>query len=109
MEITRFEFVTSTKQGVILMARDEPMLVQALIPSDVIDDYFKLTDATNSQRQTLILANLDALGRIATGKYARQESNLRAPPGVHVAYVRISLFDIESSGETIIRAGVDAG
>ena len=106
MELTPFEFVTSTTEGVILLARDEPMLVQALIPSDAIDAYFGLSEPSNRDRQNLIIANLPAFSRIATGKYDRQESNLRAPPGVHVAYLRISLFDIQSSGEDIKRAGV---
>ncbi len=98
MALSPFEFTTSTKEGVTLLARDEPMVVHAQIPADVLNDYFKLTgESTNHQRQKLVLANLDALGRIAAGKYARGELKYRDGQGMTVAMVRLSLFDLECS------------
>ncbi|HYP58245.1 MAG TPA: hypothetical protein VEQ35_08170 [Beijerinckia sp.] len=101
MELTPFEFVTSTKEGVTLLARDEPMFVQAFIPAEAIDDYFKLKDASQRERQALILSKLEAFGRIAAGKYSRGELHFRDVPGAVIALVRVSLFDIESSGYSL--------
>jgi hypothetical protein len=98
MALGPFEFATSTKEGVTLLARDEPMVVHAQIPTDVLNDYFKLTgDGTNHQRQKLVIDNLDAFGRIAAGKYERGEIKYRDGQGTTVAMVRLSLFDLECS------------
>ncbi|WP_020173607.1 hypothetical protein [Methyloferula stellata] len=98
MALGPFEFATSTKEGVTLLARDEPMVVHAQIPTDVLNDYFKLTgDGTNHQRQKLVIDNLDAFGKIAAGKYERGELKYRDGQGTTVAMVRLSLFDLECS------------
>jgi hypothetical protein len=97
MALGPFEFATSTKEGVTLLARDEPMVVHAQIPADVLNDYFKLSDGSNPERQKLVLANLDALGKVAAGKYERGELKYRDGQGAMVAMVRISLFDLECS------------
>jgi len=97
MALGPFEFVTSTKEGVTLLARDEPMVVHAQIPADVLNDYFKLPEGTNPERQKLVIANIDALGKIAAGKYERGEIKYRDGQGTTVAMVRISLFDLECS------------
>lgn len=98
MAIGPFEFATSTKEGVTLLARDEPMVVHAQIPADVLNDYFKLTgEGSNHERQKLALLNLAALGKIAAGKYERGELKYRDGQGTAVAMVRLSLFDLECS------------
>ncbi len=98
MALGPFEFVTSTKEGVTLLARDEPMVVHAQIPTDVLNDYFKLTgEGSNHERQKLVIANIEALGKIAAGKYERGELKYRDGQGTTVAMVRLSLFDLECS------------
>jgi len=97
MALGPFEFVTSTKEGITLLARDEPMVVHAQITADVLDAYFKLAEGSNHARQKLALANLDALGRIAAGKYERGEIKYRDGQGTTVAMIRLSLFDLECS------------
>jgi hypothetical protein len=97
MALGHFEFVTSTKEGVTLLARDEPMVVHAQITADVLDDYFKLKEGSHHERQKLVLANLEAFGRIAAGKYERGEIKYRDGQGTTVAMVRLSLFDLECS------------
>ncbi len=97
MALGHFEFVTSTKEGVTLLARDEPMVVHAQITAEVLDDYFKLKEGSNHERQKLVIANLEAFGRIAAGKYQRGEIKYRDGQGTAVAMVRLSLFDLECS------------
>ncbi len=98
MALGPFEFATSTKEGVTLLARDEPMVVHAQIPTDVLNDYFKLSgDAPNHQRQKLVIANLGAFGKIAAGKYERGELKYRDGQGTTVAMLRLSLYDLQCS------------
>jgi len=97
MALGPFEFVTSTKEGVTLLARDEPMVVHAQITAEVLNEYFKLPEGTNPERQKLVIANMDALGKIAAGKYERGEIKYRDGQGTTVAMIRISLFDLECS------------
>lgn len=98
MALTLFEYVTSNSDGVMLIARDEPMMVEALIPKDAIDAYFDLQNASAHDRQTIVLAHLTGLGRIAAGKYERGELNYRDVAGLLVAYIRVSLFDMQACG-----------
>ncbi len=98
MTLSTFEYVTSNSDGVMLMARDEPMLVQAVIPKDVIDAYYQLKDASSHDRQTIVLANLERFGRIAAGKYERGELNYLDVADVRIAHIRISLFDLSVAG-----------
>ncbi len=98
MALSPFEYVTSNSDGVMLMARDEPMLVQAFIPKDAIDAYFDLQNASPHDRQTIVLANLESFGRIAAGKYERGELNYHDVADLRIAHVRISLFDLSSCG-----------
>ncbi|QXX75581.1 hypothetical protein [Methylovirgula sp. HY1] len=98
MALTSFEYVTSNSDGVMLMARDEPMMVEASIPKDAIDAYFDLQDASAYDRQTIVLANLAAFGRIAAGKYERGELNYHDVAGLRVAQIRVSLFDMQAGG-----------
>lgn len=98
MALTAFEYVTSNGDGVLLIARDEPILAQAFIPKDVIDAYFKLNEPSPHDRQALVLANLAAFDKIAAGKYHRGELNYQDVAGLRIANVRISLFDLSSSG-----------
>lgn len=98
MALTPFEYVTSNSDGVMLMARDEPMMVEASIPKDAIDVYFDLHDASAHARQTIVLANLAGFGRIAAGKYERGELNYHDVAGLRVAQIRVSLFDMQAGG-----------
>lgn len=98
MALTTFEYVTSNADGVLLMARDEPMLVQAIIRPEAIDGFFDLKDATPHDRQTLVLTNLEAFSRIAAGKYERGELNYTDVADLRVAMVRVSLFDLKATG-----------
>ncbi|MGO9135511.1 MAG: hypothetical protein ACLP8A_15890 [Methylovirgula sp.] len=98
MALTPFEYVTSNSDGVMLMARDEPMLVQATIPTDAIDGFFDLRNASPFDRQTVVLANLENIGRIAAGKYERGELNYLDVADLRVANIRVSLFDLKASG-----------
>ncbi len=106
MALSAFEYVTSKGDGVMLMARDEPMLVEAFIPDDAIDAYFGLQNASLHDRQTIVLAHLESFGRIAAGKYHRGELNYRDVAGMRVALVRISLFDMSSCGMHLGTANV---
>ncbi|MGB8277211.1 MAG: hypothetical protein WCF20_04645 [Methylovirgula sp.] len=98
MALTAFEYVTSNGDGVLLIARDEPILAQAFIPKDEIDAYFKLNEASPHDRQALVLANLATFDKIAAGKYHGGELNYRDVAGLRIANIRISLFDLSSSG-----------
>ncbi len=98
MALTLFEYVTSNNDGVMLMARDEPLLVEALIQKDAIDGHFDLREASTHDRQTVVLAHLETFGRIAAGKYERGELNYHDLAGLRVAHIRVSLFDIKASG-----------
>ena len=98
MALTLFEYVTSNSDGVMLMARDEPMMVEASIPKDAIDAYFDLRDASTHDRQKIVLANLTGFGRIAAGKYERGELTYHDVAGLRVAQIRVSLFDMQAGG-----------
>jgi hypothetical protein len=81
------------------------MVVHAQITAEVLDDYFRIKDGSPVERQKRVLANLDALGRIAAGKYERGELKYRDGQGMTVAMVRLSLFDLECS--THLTRGAD--
>lgn len=98
MALSPFEYVTSNSDGVMLMARDEPMLVQAVIPKDAIDAFYDLKEASSYDRQTIVLANLESFGRIAAGKYERGELNYIDVADLRIAHIRVSLFDLKACG-----------
>lgn len=98
MALTMFEYVTSNGDGVMLMARDEPMVVQAIISPEAIDAFFDLPNASAPDRQRLVLSNLHIFGRIAAGKYERGELHYRDIADMRIAHIRVSLFDLEASG-----------
>lgn len=98
MPPSSFEYVTSNADGVMLIARDEPMMVEAFILKEAIDAYFDLRNASPHDRQTIVLANLESFGRIAAGKYERGELNYHDVAGRRIASIRVSLFDMRACG-----------
>jgi hypothetical protein len=94
MELTPFKFIYSTKLGVTLAASDGLIFVQAFIPAEVIDAYFKLDFAKILERQALVISNLEIFSKIAAAKYMRGECTFRKLPGLTFAQIRFCLFDI---------------
>lgn len=98
MAIGPFEYLTANSTGVLLMARDEPMLVEAIVPNEAIDAFFALKDPSADERQRLVRANLERFSHIAAGKYERGELNYVDVASMRVAHIRVSLFDLSAAG-----------
>lgn len=104
MSLTNFRVVHAQPDSdiVVLHGWHGKQMVLAFIPTEHLDDHFRLAAHLSGKEANLLVdSNLDAFARIISAKYERGEQRPYSRFGSTLPSVHITLEDIETSGEKL--------